>query len=290
MALPYTAQWSDDIHHALHTAITGESHWHYADFHARPELLGRSLAQGLAFQGEYKPGEQEDTGEPSAFLPPTAFVSYVQNHDQAGNRPFGERITAIAPKRAVRSAAAISILSPHIPLLFMGEEWAAPEPFLYFSDANPELAEQIRKSRCQEFADSPDAKDENRALPDPVSEDSFMASKLDWSELRRPVHADWLSLYKKLLHLRHTEIVPRLEGVAGYAGHFEIIANRVVKVWWTLADGTILTVVANLSPEPLDGFDAWAEGRHLWLEGIATGTGLDPWTVVVSLREPEQRA
>jgi len=286
----FTAQWSDDIHHTLHSAVTGEGHWYYADFHGRVGLLGRALAQGLAFQGEFKKGEQADIGEPSAFLPPTAFVSYIQNHDQIGNRPLGNRITEVAPARAVRAIAVINILSPHIPLLFMGEEWAAAEPFLYFADTHDELAAQIRKGRAEEFADSPDARDGSRTPPDPISKDTFNASKLEWDDLHKPVHADWLSLYRKLLRIRQTEITPRLEGIGGYAGHFELINERALKVWWTLADGAVLTMHANLSPEPIDGVNAWDAGRHLWLEGIATGNGLDPWTVVVSLADAEAAA
>ncbi|RYG16067.1 DUF3459 domain-containing protein, partial [bacterium] len=194
------------------------------------------------------------------------------------------------PSQAVRSIAAMNILSPHIPLLFMGEEWAAPQPFLYFSDANEELADQIRKARAEEFADSPDAKDGDRPPPDPINEGTFNASKLDWDDLRQPFHDDWLSLYRKLLHVRRTEITPRLEGIEGYAGHFELINERALKVWWTLADGSVLTMLANLSPEPLDGLNAWDAGRHLWLEGVATGNGFDPWSVVVSLTDAEPPA
>ncbi len=101
----YTAQWSDDIHHSLHCAVTGESHWYYADFHSRIDLLARSLAQGLGYQGERAHQSGEDKGEPSAHLPPTAFVSYSQNHDQSGNRPFGERLTSLAPRQGVSGFA-----------------------------------------------------------------------------------------------------------------------------------------------------------------------------------------
>ncbi|RYE51445.1 MAG: malto-oligosyltrehalose trehalohydrolase, partial [Hyphomicrobiales bacterium] len=185
----FTAQWSDDIHHGIHTAVTDESHWYYADFHGRPDLLGRALAQGLAFQGEFKKSEGHDVGEPSAYLPPTAFVSYIQNHDQIGNRPFGDRITDLAPAQAVRSIAAINILAPHIPLLFMGEEWAAPQPFAYFADVNDALADAIRTGRAEEFKDSPDAGDSDRKPPDPINEDTFNACKLDWDDPHKPVHA-----------------------------------------------------------------------------------------------------
>lgn len=286
----FTAQWSDDIHHGLHCAVTGESHWYYADYHGRLDLLGRALAHGFGYQGEHMPHENKDKGEPSSHLPATAFVSYSQNHDQVGNRPFGDRLSALASPQAVRSLAAINLLSPHIPLIFMGEEWAAKEPFLYFSDMGDELADKIRQSRKEEFQDSPDAIDPSRTPPDPIAQETFLASKLGWDDLGQEKHADVLSLYTKLIDIRRTEIVPRLADMDGYAGHYEIIADRAVKVWWTLAEGSLLTMVANLSAEPLDGLNAWAGGRHLWLEGIATGTTLEPWCVVVSLDDAADNA
>lgn len=174
----FTALWSDDLHHTFHTAVTGESHSYYADFHGRAELLGRALAEGMAFQGEVQASREKAIGEPSSFLPPTAFVSYSQNHDQVGNRPFGDRLTSLAPRQAVRSVAAISILSPHIPLLFMGEEWGTERPFLFFTDANDELAAAIRKARTTQFETSPIARDRTRTdtPPDPIDEQSFRAS------------------------------------------------------------------------------------------------------------------
>jgi maltooligosyltrehalose trehalohydrolase len=281
----YTAQWSDDVHHCLHCAATGESHWYYADFHGRIDLLARSLAQGLGYQGERTQHEGKDKGEPSAHLPPAAFVTYIQNHDQVGNRPFGDRLTALASTQAVRSLAVVNILSPHIPLLFMGEEWGAKQPFMFFADVGDELSGKVREGRRKEFEDSPDAKDTSRTPPDPVAEGTFLACKLDWSERTEGEHADWLSFYTRLIDIRRREIVPRLAGIEGYAGHYEVIADRAIKVWWTLADGAVLTTIANLSPEPIDRVNPWDRGRHLWLEGTASGTTLEPWSVVVSLTD-----
>jgi maltooligosyltrehalose trehalohydrolase len=227
--------------------------------------------------------EGKDKGEPSAHLPPTAFVTYIQNHDQVGNRPFGDRLTQVASRQAVRSLAAINILAPHIPLLFMGEEWGATQPFLFFSDMGDELGDKIREARLKEFQDSPDAKDSSKEPPDPMAEETFLASKLNWDDREADPHADGLALYRTLLRIRREEILPRLDGIEGYVGHYEIIAGRALKVWWTLSDGSVLSMLANLTPEPLDGVNAWDQGRHLWLEGIATGSGLDPWSVVVSI-------
>jgi malto-oligosyltrehalose trehalohydrolase len=285
----YTAQWSDDIHHALHCAITGESHWYYADFHGQPNLLGRALAEGLAYQGEIVPSEGEAKGEPSSFLPPTAFVSYIQNHDQVGNRPLGDRLVAKTPVQALRAAAAINLLCPHIPLVFMGEEWGTSQPFMFFSDMGPELAGSIRESRQKEFAASPDARDASKYVPDPMAADTFARSKLDWRELGDATHDDWLNLYRKLLALRQAEIIPRLAEAPGGAASFEVVGPGAVKVRWTLGDGSVLSLLANLSPEPLDGVDMWG-GRHIWLEGAASGQSMSPWTVIWSIEDPTPKS
>ena len=130
----YTAQWNDDVHHGLHTAATGEHAGYYADYQGDIGKLGRALAEGFAFQGEMMPYRGTARGEPSAHLPPTAFVAFMQNHDQIGNRAFGERLTHATPPSAVRAIAAVFLLAPQIPMLFMGEEWAAAQPFPFFCD------------------------------------------------------------------------------------------------------------------------------------------------------------
>ncbi|WP_299637677.1 malto-oligosyltrehalose trehalohydrolase [Devosia sp.] len=280
----YTANWSDDVHHCLHCAATGESHWYYADFYGRLDLLGRALAEGYGYQGEHMANEDRCKGEPSANLPPTAFVTFIQNHDQIGNRPFGDRLASLAPPEALRSLAAINLLSPHAPLVFMGEEWGSTRPFLYFSDI-ADLADAIREAREKEFADSPDAGD-GRELPDPMSEKTFEASRLDWEEKLDAGRADILGLYRKLIALRNKEIVPRLDGIGGNSGSYELLGEQGLRVSWIMGDRSVLTLVANLSPEPLDDIDVWAQ-RHLWLEGFASGNSLDAWSVVWSLDEQD---
>jgi maltooligosyltrehalose trehalohydrolase len=277
----YTAQWSDDIHHGLHCAVTGESHWYYADFAGRIDLLARALAEGLAYQGEHMHHENRSKGEPSAHLPATAFVAFIQNHDQAGNRPFGERLHMLAPPQAVRSLAAINLLSPHIPLLFMGEEWLASQPFMYFSDIQ-DLAREIRESRVKEFADTPGIHD--RDLPDPMAEQTFEACKLVWEERNRPEASDLLGLYRKLLEIRRAEIIPRLVGITGDSSEYELIGDKAFKVSWTLADGSVLTLYANMSAESLEGIEV-GTGRHLWLEGYVSGDTLEPWGVVLNIQD-----
>ncbi len=280
----YDAQWSDDIHHSLHNAITGEAFWYYADFSNRIDLVGRSLAQGLAWQGEYMKHEGRNKGEPSAFLPPTAFVSYAQNHDQAGNRPFGERVSHLVSPACARLWAAIYLLSPQIPMLFMGEEWGARQPFMFFSDSGEDLANAIRLGREKEMATFP-RREGQGAPPDPMAEDTFRTCKLEWADRNDGEHARFLSLYRRLIGLRTQEIVPRLVGMRGNSGTYELLGNRALRVTWTLGDGSDLTMIANLSADPLEGINVWGSD-HLWLEGFATSDTLNEWSAVFSLRPP----
>jgi maltooligosyltrehalose trehalohydrolase len=281
----YTAQWSDDIHHLLHTTVTGEHFWYYADFANRTDLLARALAEGFGYQGEYMEHEAGNRGEPSAFLPPTAFVTYIQNHDQIGNRPFGERLTQLVPLQAVRTLAAINLLSPHIPLLFMGEEWAATQPFMFFSDVGEDLAATIRESRKKELKDIP--LPEGAKPPDPMSETTFRACKLDWDSVSEESSTRHLSLYRRLIALRQKEIVPRLNGMEGHGARFAVVGPKAIEVVWILGDKSELSLVANLSAEPLEGVSVWGTD-HLWLEGFATGDSLDAWSAVFRLRPAEK--
>lgn len=280
----YTAQWDDDLHHCLHAFVTGESFWYYADFADRIDLVARSLAEGFAWQGEYMEKEGAAKGEPSAFLPATAFVSYVQNHDQIGNRPLGDRITQVITPAAVRALTAINLLSPHIPLLFMGEEWAAGQPFLFFSDLGQDLADTIRQSRKEELKDAPGSHDPNRPPPDPMAEETFLASKLNWDSQSAEGSQGYLLFYKRLIKLRQAEIVPRLFGLVGYSSRYEVLGPSAVRVHWTLGDGSDMCLIANLSSSAFGEIDIPTAG-HLWLEGTATDKSLGPWSVLFTLSE-----
>ncbi|HET7877064.1 MAG TPA: malto-oligosyltrehalose trehalohydrolase, partial [Methylomirabilota bacterium] len=179
----YQAQWDDDLHHALHVLLTGEQGGYYADYHPPLWALGRSLTEGFAYQGEYSGYRGRRRGEPSRDLRPTAFVGFLQNHDQVGNRAFGERITALAPPEAVRAATAVHLLAPSLPLVFMGQEWGAAEPFLFFSDLGPDLGPAVAEGRRREFArfrEFGDAAARER-IPDPQAAETYGRSVLDWS-------------------------------------------------------------------------------------------------------------
>lgn len=168
----YDAQWNDDGHNALHVLLTGETDAYYADYAAQPtEQLVRCLSQGFVFQGHIT-RHGEPRGESSEHLPSTAFVLFLQNHDQIGNRAFGERLHHLADPRAVQAATVLLLLSPMIPLMFMGDEFAAEQPFLFFTSHHGELAKLVREGRRNEFAAFSAFTDPHKReqIPDPNAE------------------------------------------------------------------------------------------------------------------------
>ena len=239
-----SAQWNDDFHHALHVIATGEHSSYYADFADQPLWhLGRVLAEGFAYQGEasrFRGGKPR--GQRSSDLPATAFVNYTQSHDQVGNRAFGERIGHLVPARNLRLGIISLLLAPSIPMLFMGEEFAASTPFLFFCDFGPDLADKVREGRRREFAEFGHEGD----IPDANAESTFLACKLRWAEIDAPGHRDWLELYRQLLSLRREFIVPHLAG-SRHRGRFAVIRESLLTVDWLLGDGTPLALRANFS-------------------------------------------
>src|SRR5215472_1667221 len=254
-ATRHTAQWNDDLHHVLHVLITGESAGYYGDYAAEPARhLGRALAEGLAYQGEPSPFRGgRPRGEPSSELPATAFVGFLQNHDQVGNHPFGTRLAARAEEAALHAAIAIVLLSPQIPLMFMGEEWASDRPFAFFCDFEPGLREAVREGRRREFAHFPEFRDETaRAkIPDPTALSTYEMSRLDWTEPCTEPHSSWLARYRRLIEIRKREIAPRLTGIGPSAGAFHVMGPTAVSVEWRLGDGSQLLLLANFSGRPV---------------------------------------
>ena len=282
----YTAQWNDDVHHVLHVAASGETKGYYVDYKSDTEKLGRALAEGFAFQGELMPYRGRPRGAPSAELPPTAFVAFIQNHDQVGNRAFGDRVTDFAPAEAVRAIAAIYLLLPQIPMLFMGEEWGAGQPFPFFCDFGAELADAVRQGRREEFARFPEFQDPamRERIPDPMAEATFAAAKLDWEDIERAPHSGWLNWYRRVLAIRRAEIVPRLPAIQ-VGGRYEVLGDGAILVRWAIGGGETLVLAANLAATRTAGFPA-EPGRVLWQEGEAGRDGtLDPWTVRWSVEE-----
>jgi len=254
-SLWYDAQWNDDIHHALHVLLTGETNAHYSDYSENPAAqLGRCLAEGYGYQGEvsqYRHGQLR--GEPSRELPPTSFVSFLQNHDQVGNRAFGERIIELADLAAVKAAMAILLLAPSPPLLFMGEEFAATTPFLFFCDFGPELAAKVsagRRAEFPHFSELGPSKAEPQ-IPDPNSEQTFLRSKLDWASVEQPPHHAWSEFYRSLLACRREEIVPRIKEIAVGRAHFKVLSPRAIRVRWPFVQGGGLELQANFDRSAL---------------------------------------
>jgi malto-oligosyltrehalose trehalohydrolase len=283
-AATHEAQWNDDVHHCLHVILTGETDGYYSDYAARPHaLLCRSLAQGFAYQGEVSHYEGDKVrGEASAHLPPTAFVSFLQNHDQIGNRAHGDRVSTLVTSNAARlAAAALLLLAPAPPMLFMGEEWGALEPFPYFCDMSAELTVKIREGRRQEFARFGKFSDAN-ALPDPAAIATFRAARLDWSKLTEPTHAHWLAQYRRLLAIRQRDIAPLIPAIRS-GTCMQLAQNGAFAVDWSLEEDSVLHLLANLTPAatPIVGR---AAGRMIFATHPDIGSALSndelaPWSV-----------
>ena len=268
----YNAQWNDDFHHAFHVLLTGETDGYYADYTPDPARhLGRVMAEGYAYQGEPSPYRDDmPRGEPSAGLPPGAFVSFLQNHDQVGNRALGERMVALAGEQPLRAAVCAWLLAPHPPLLFMGEEFGAATPFLFFCDFGSDLAQAVTDGRRKEFARfarfaSPEAQ---AAIPDPNAPATFARSKLDWSCLANGSHSRWLAYYRELLALRRGAVVPLLAGAPGGYGRHAACGDGAIVVEWTLGRKSRLEIRLNLAdreakaPRPPKGAALYCEPRE----------------------------
>lgn len=260
----YDAQWNDDGHNALHVLLTGEHEGYYADYAQAPATqLARCLGEGFAFQGQ---GNRHGfaRGEPSAHLPPTAFVLFLQNHDQVGNRAFGERLPVLADPDALKAATVLLLLSPMVPLLFMGEEWGSTQPFLYFTDHPAELGRAVRDGRRSEFAEFSAFTDAalREAIPDPNSARTFTSSLPDLDPANPLRHREWLALYRDLLRLRHLWIIPRLPGCRPLGA--SVLGSHALAAAWCLGDDSRLHIALNLgeAPVPFDSAPANAELLH----------------------------
>jgi maltooligosyltrehalose trehalohydrolase len=244
----FDAQWNDDGHHVLHRLLTGEHQGYYRDYRDDPAaLLARCLKEGFVYQGEpslYRGGKQR--GTPSGDLPPTAFVLFLQNHDQVGNRAFGERLTSLTKPAALKAAISLQLLCPQIPLIFMGEENASDAPFLFFTDHSEELARAVRDGRRREFASFRQFSDPEllQKIPDPNARETFDHSKPVAGAGDAESRQD---LYRRLLTLRRENIVPRLNGTRALDA--QAVGAAAVSARWRMGDGAILTLACNLGSE-----------------------------------------
>lgn len=249
-AAGYEAQWNDDGHNVLHVLLTGETEAYYQNYAADPTgKLARCLGEGFIYQGESSPDRGEPRGTASAHLPPSAFILFLQNHDQVGNRALGERLSCLTDPARLRAAVTLQLLCPQIPLLFMGEEWGCETPFLYFTDFHGSLADAVREGRRAEFAAFSAFSDARQrcSIPDPNAESSFARSRLPTRDIMAssPLRREWREFYRKLLQLRRRHIVPRIDGCRSSGS--SIVAEGCVVAAWRMGDGTRLHIAVNLS-------------------------------------------
>ena len=286
----YDAQWNDDIHHAVHVLLTGESDGYYSDYVKDPMgNLCRALREGFVYQGDYSEYHGEHRGEPSGDLPLSSFISFLQNHDQVGNRAFGERIAHLTSPAALKAAMEILLLAPAPPLLFMGEEFGATTPFLFFCDFHGDLAAAVTNGRRNEFArfskfSSPEVRD---SIPDPNAEQTFKQSKLDWNSLKDSAHSGWLQLYRELLGVRQRVVVPQLGMKSDSRCSSSHDEKRALSIDWSFENGPRLELRANLGESTAEIIQT--SGTHFYVSNPEADAAiqqghLPAWSVVWSLR------
>jgi maltooligosyltrehalose trehalohydrolase len=270
----YHAQWNDDYHHAWHVKLTGEKQGYYRDYQRAPlSDIARAFCSGFVYQGEaseHRGGQPR--GEASGGLPPTAFVNFLQNHDQIGNRAFGDRLESQVKREAIEAALAITLLAPMIPMLFMGEEWGSKAPFPFFCDFKGGLAEAVRKGRRNEYAWAYEKFGDD--VPDPLSEDTFRSAVLDW-DARGGSGRERLALVCELLAIRQHQIMPRLAG--SRFGAARVADDGTLDADWRLGDDARLSLTANLSDRTIAVQSKPVRGSPIWGK---PGDAMRPWSVL----------
>jgi maltooligosyltrehalose trehalohydrolase len=271
----YRAQWNDDYHHAWHVLLTGESHAYYRDYQRSPlRDIARALGSGFVYQGEasvHRDGRNR--GEPSGSLSPVAFINFLQNHDQIGNRALGDRLESTVSAQAIEAALAITLLAPMVPLLFMGEEWGSTAPFPFFCDFRGDLADAVRQGRRREFAGAYAKYGDE--IPDPLDYSTARSAVLDWAARDHEPERTRLALVRELLTIRRREIVPRLAGAR--FGDAHAADNGLLTANWPMGDGTTLQLMANLSKRDIAQTAGEARGTLIW--GSALSDIMPAWSV-----------
>ena len=272
----YRAQWNDDYHHAWHVLLTGETQGYYGDHIKSPlQDIARALGSGFIYQGvasAFRGGQLR--GEPSGQLAPTAFVNFLQNHDQIGNRALGDRLERVAGPEAIEAALAITLLAPAIPMLFMGEEWGSKTPFLFFCDFSGKLADAVREGRRREYDWAYARYGDD--VPDPLAASTFQSSVPDWNAHHTAAGQKRLELVRKLLAVRRREIVPRLAGASFGKAH--AVDSGLLTAHWRMGNGTTLRLLANPSERAIPHVSPKNEGTLIW--GSAFNHSVPPWSVV----------
>ena len=273
----FDAQWADDFHHCMHVLLTSEAEGYYDGFQDATNQLRRVLAEGFAYQGETPPGSTRGRGEPSADLPTTSFVTFLQNHDQTGNRPMGERLSVLASPQAVRAATAMMLLTPFVPMLFMGEEFASTTPFLFFTDHHDELADAVREGRRNEFRGFSGFKDavKRARIPDPNAPSTFAASMPEPSD---PKQFDWM---RSVIALRREHIVPGIPGCRSDGA--DVLGDGAVRAAWMLGDGRRLMIALNLGDVVVD--PGLPMGSTIHTEGDVEPSALGPCSFIAQFAQ-----
>lgn len=274
----YRAQWNDDYHHLWHVILTQETLGYYGDYATQPRrLLARTLCSGFAYQGEpsaHRGGRPR--GEQIGALPPAAFVNFLQNHDQIGNRALGDRLEWSADAKAIEAALAITLLAPMPPLMFMGEEWGATTPFPFFCDFKGDLAEAVRSGRRREFAEAYEMFGDN--VPDPLARSTFESAVLAWPKDGQ--YPPRYAFIKKLLRVRHDELMPHL-GNTAFASAELRQNDRLLLAYWRLGNGSLLHLRANISDHNVTNDASPMRGRMIW--GEEPPARLLAWSVFWSI-------
>lgn len=281
------AQWCDDIHHALHCYLSGERSGYYADF-GELEDLAAAMMRPYVYDGRRSEHRRRRHGRSAGDLPASRFIAFSQNHDQLGNRAQGERLSHLIGDEGAKLAAALVLLSPYVPMLFQGEEWSASSPFQYFVDfaGEPELERAVSEGRRREFA-SFGWKPEQ--VPDPTAEATFLASKLDWSELSERPHREMLAWYRGLIELRKS--CP--DFTDGRLARTSVVADAAARTLRVERGSATIFFNFSSAPRPLGSDDH--EGRVvLASRPLDSHDGSScvaaPLSVVVIMRTPEALA
>jgi maltooligosyltrehalose trehalohydrolase len=266
------AVWADDFHHQVRVLTAGDRDAYFADFTGTVEDLALTLRKGWLYEGQRSPNHDRPRGTPADDIPPPRFVHAIQNHDQVGNRALGERLHHQVDLSTYRAASALLLLSPYTPLLWMGQEWHASAPFLYFTDHPEELGRLVTEGRRREFAKFREfsSEDVRERIPDPQAEETFTRSKLDWSERARPPHAPILAFYREMLRIRreHPALKPRDRASFAVA----CVADGVLAMRRTGPKDAALLLVCNFGgPARVDlhaTFETRAPGGRPWRLGL----------------------
>jgi maltooligosyltrehalose trehalohydrolase len=269
------AVWADDLHHQIRRGLAGDVDGYFRDFTGRARDLAETVRDGWFFKGQHSEHTGGPRGTDPAGLRPQHFVVCLQNHDQVGNRALGERLGHQIDLATFRAASVLLLCAPETPLLFMGQEWAAGTPFLFFTDHEPELGRLVTEGRRREFRTFAAFTDPvaRQRIPDPQDPETFRSSRLDWSEPAREPHASVLRLHRALLELRRREPLLRAPGFEGFTAR---------------ADGDDALVLARQDPDQgalvvlirLRGAGAATAGEA---EG---GAGDQKWSVVLDTEAP----